>query len=399
LFRAHVLWKGEAFLHIRRQSRRSLFIGSERNLDKLGQRPPLQKTTDLADPMQEQSGARLRFLVIRLSSIGDIVHALPAVAALGQSFPKAEIHWLIENRYACLLAGNRYVQRIIPLDTLSWRGSLPPASIVKEMVKTLMGLRGGDYEAAVDFQGLWKSALIALLSGAKERVGLAEHWMREPSAAVLYTERVSAAGRQHVVEENLALVEYLGARVGLWQFPLPHIPEADQYVDGQLARLEARDFMLINPGGGWKAKRWAPENYALLLRHLESRFAGKILLTGSPEENELISRILDSAGTKRAAYFPSSVVQFIALARRAKLFLGGDTGPLHLAAAVGTPLVAIHGPTNPARNGPFNKADIVLYNQAPVNHTRRDSNATYIQGISVESVRAAIEARLARVNA
>jgi lipopolysaccharide heptosyltransferase I len=349
--------------------------------------------------MQEQSGARLRFLVIRLSSIGDIVHALPAVAALGQSFPKAEIHWLIENRYASLLTGNPYVHRIITLDTLSWRGSLPPASILKEMVRTLMELRGRDYEAAVDFQGLWKSAVIALLSGAKERVGLAEPWMREPSAAVLYTDRVSAAGRQHAVEESLALVEYLGARVGLWQFPLPHTPEADQYVDGQLARLEARDFMLINPGGGWKAKRWAPENYALLLRHLESRFPGKILLTGSPEENELISGILDSAGTKRAVYFPSSVVQFIALARRAKLFLGGDTGPLHLAAAVGTPLVAIHGPTNPARNGPFNKADIVLYNHARVNHTRRDSNATYIKGISVESVQAAIEARLARVNA
>jgi ADP-heptose:LPS heptosyltransferase len=251
----------------------------------------------------------------------------------------------------------------------------------------------------VDFQGLWKSAMIALLSGVKERVGLAEHWLREPSAGVLYTERVSAAGRQHVVEESLALVEYLGARVGLWEFPLPHTPEADQYVDDQLARLEARNFMLINPGGGWKAKRWAPENYALLLRHLESRFSGKILLTGSPGENELISGILDGAGTKRASYFPSSVVQFIALARRAKLFLGGDTGPLHLAAAVGTPVVAIHGPTDPARNGPFNKADIALYNHAPVNHTRRNSNATYIEGISVESVRAAIEARLARVNA
>jgi lipopolysaccharide heptosyltransferase I len=349
--------------------------------------------------MPEQFGPQLRFLVIRLSSIGDIVHALPAVAALGQSFPRAEIHWLIENRYAPLLAGNPYVQRIIPLDTLSWRGSLPPLSVLEEMVKTLMGLRGSAYEAAVDFQGLWKSALIALLTGAKERVGLAGPWLREPSAAVLYTERVSAAGRQHVVEESLALVEYLGARVGLWQFPLPHPPEADQYVDDQLARLEARDFMIINPGGGWKAKRWAPENYALLLRHLESRFSGKLLLTGSPEENELISGILKSAGTKRAFYFPSSVVQFIALARRAKLFLGGDTGPLHLAAAVGTPLVAIHGPTDPARNGPFNKADIALYNQAPVNHSRRDPDAAYIEGISVECVRAAIEERLARVNA
>jgi lipopolysaccharide heptosyltransferase I len=392
----------EAFPHpayAGRQSRESPFMGSERILDKPGQRPPQRKATELAEPMQEQSGSQPRFLVIRLSSIGDIVHALPAVAALGQSFPRAEIHWLVENRYASLLAGNPYVHRMIPLDTLSWRGGLPRVSNIQEMVKTLRDLRGIAYEAVVDFQGLWKSAFIALLTGTNVRVGLAEPWLREPSAAILYTERVSAAGRRHVVEESLVLVEHLGARVGFWQFPLPHTPEADQYVDDQLARLEARDFMIVNPGGGWKAKRWAPENYALLLRHLESWFRGKVLLTGSPEENELISGILKSAGTKQAFHFPSSVVQFIALARRAKLVLGGDTGPVHLAAAVGTPLVAIHGPTDPARNGPFHKADIALYNQAPVNHSRRAANASYIEGISVESVRAAIEERLARVNA
>jgi len=346
-----------------------------------------------------QSVSRPRFLVIRLSSIGDIVHALPAVAALGQSFPETEIHWLIENRYASLLAGNPYVHRIITLDTLSWRGGLPPPSIVRQTLGTLMRLRRAGYQAAVDFQGLWKSAVIARMSGARERVGLAQQWLREPGAALLYSERVSAAGRQHVVEESLALVEHLGAHVGQWQFPLPQTPEADEYVDAQLARLEAQDFILINPGGGWKSKRWAPENYASLLRQLESCFPDRILLTGSPEEHELISGILDSAGTKQAVYFPSSVVQFIALARRAKLFLGGDTGPLHLAAAVGTPLVAIHGPTDPARNGPFNKADIALYNQAPINHSRRNSHAPYIEGISVESVREAIEARLARVHA
>jgi lipopolysaccharide heptosyltransferase I len=351
----------------------------------------------LSESLGEQSGFPHRFLVIRLSSIGDIVNALPAVAALGQSFPGTEVHWLVENRYAPLLVGNPYVQRIIPLDTLSWRGSLPSASIVKEMAKTLVGLRRSEYAAVLDFQGLWKSAVIALLSGAKVRIGLARPWLREPSAAILYTERVPAAGR-HVVEESLALVEHLGARIGPWQFPLPHTPDADQYVEELLARLEARDFIIINPGGGWKAKRWAPENYDRLIRSLGPRFNGKILLTGSPGENELISGILNRAGTKQAAYFPSSVLQFIALVRRAKLFLGGDTGPMHLAAAVGTPVVAIYGPTDPARNGPFHAADIALYNHAPTNHTRRNSNAAYIEGISFESVLAAIEERLARIN-
>jgi lipopolysaccharide heptosyltransferase I len=340
-----------------------------------------------------------RILVIRLSSIGDIVHALPAVAALAESFPRLEIHWLIEARYAPLLAGNRYVHRILPVDTLSWRGGLPPLAVLENMVRTLSGLRGSAYETALDFQGLWKSALMAFLSGARERVGLAEPWMREPSAAVLYTQRVPATGRKHVVEESLALVEHLGARAGCWRFPLPRTAEDDRYIDDQLARLEAADFIIINPGGGWKSKRWAPESYALLLRHLEGRLGCKFLLTGSPAESNSIAGILQSAGAKRAFYFPSSVVQFIALARRARLFLGGDTGPMHLAAAVGTPVVAIHGPTDPARNGPFSSADIALYNHAPVNHTRRNSNAPYIEGISVERVAAAIEERLTRANA
>ena len=340
-----------------------------------------------------------RLLVIRLSSIGDIVHALPAVAALGDSFPQIEIHWLIEKRYAPLLAGNPYVHRILPLDTLSWRVGLPPLPVLEEMRRTLIGLRGNAYQTAVDFQGLWKSALLALLAGAKERVGLAGPWIREPSAAVLYTQRISAAGRKHVVEESLALVEHLGARVGGWQFPLPRNADDDRYIDDQLSRYESPEFIIINPGGGWKSKRWAPENYARLLRHLEGRLGHKFLLTGSSGESELIAAIIESAGAKRAFYFPSSVVQFIALARRARLFLGGDTGPMHLAAAVGTPLVAIHGPTDPARNGPFNAADIALYNHAPVNHSRRNPNAAYIEGISVERVAAAMEERLTRANA
>ena len=352
---------------------------------------------ELTENNSRPSGTHPRLLVIRLSSIGDIVHALPAVAALGESFPQLQIDWLIEKRYAPLLAGNPYVQRTLPLDTLSWRGDLPPLSALEDMVKTLRGLRGGAYETAVDFQGLWKSALLALLAGAKERVGLAEPWMREPSAAVLYTQRVPATGRKHVVEEGLALVEHLGARVGRWQFPLPHNAEDDHYIDDQLGRLEAQDFLIINPGGGWRSKRWAPENYALLLRRLDN-LGYTCMLTGSRGESDLIRAILKSADAKRAFYFPSSVVQFIALARRARLFLGGDTGPMHLAAAVGTPLVAVHGPTDPARNGPFSAADIALYNHAPVNHSRRNPNATYIQGIPIERVRAAIEERLARAN-
>jgi lipopolysaccharide heptosyltransferase I len=341
---------------------------------------------------------RQRFLVIRLSSIGDIVHALPAVSALGRTYPQAEIHWVVETRYAVLLEGNPYVREALKLDTLGWRRHGLSAATLEDALRGILALRAVSYDVAIDFQGLWKSGFIAWLSRARERLGLAEFWLREPSAAVFYTERVSPVGRSHAIDHYLALAEHLGAREEQREFPLPHTAEDDRHVERQLALLEIQDFIIVNPGGGWKAKRWAPEDYAELIRDLETRLPWKILLTGSPDEGELISEILRLAGAKQARYFPSTLVQFIALARRAKLLVGGDTGPLHLAAAVGTPLVAIHGPTDAARVGPFCGSDIALRGPGPIDHTRRGANPSYIAGVSVESVVRAIEERLARTH-
>lgn len=345
----------------------------------------------MSDPQQ-------RFLVIRLSSIGDIVHALPAVSALGRTYPQAEIRWVVETRYAGLLERNPYVRGVLKLDTLGWRRQGLSAATVEEALRGVLALREFRYDAAIDFQGLWKSAFIARLSRSRERLGLAEYWLREPGAAVFYTERVSPVGRSHVIDQYLALAERLGAREEQREFPLPRTAEDDRHVERQLALLGAQEFIIVNPGGGWKAKRWGPENYAELIRALETRLPWKILLTGSPDEQELISEILNLAGTRQARYFASTLVQFIALARRAKLFVGGDTGPLHLAAAVGTPLVAIYGPTDPARNGPFSTADIALSGSGPINHTRRAAHPATITGVSVEAVLRAIAERLARTH-
>jgi lipopolysaccharide heptosyltransferase I len=355
-----------------------------------------------------------RFLVIRLSSIGDIVHTLPAVSALGRTYPQAEIHWVVETRYAGLLEGNPYVRSVLKLDTLGWRRHVASAATVEETLRGLRALRESSYEAAIDFQGLWKSAFLAWLSRARERLGLAEYWLREPGAAVFYTERVSARGRTHVVDQYLALAERLGAREDQWEFPLPHTAEDDRYVERQLALLGAEEFIIVNPGGGWQEKCWAPENYAELLRALEARLPWKILLTGSTDEYAVISEILKSAGARRAHYLASTLVQFIALARRARLFVGGDTGPLHLAAAVGTPVVAIYGPTDPARNGPFAAGDIALSGFWPINHHmrrgaphwglpssrkgRHGTRPSYLTGVPVEAVLRAITERLARAH-
>jgi heptosyltransferase-1 len=336
------------------------------------------------------------YLVIRLSSIGDIVHALPAVSALAETFPSARITWVVEDRYASLLKGNPLVRDFLTLDTLGWRDDLKSAATWRQILYSIRRLRECTFDAVIDFQGLVKSGALAGLCRSHVRVGFAAPWLKERGASLFYTHRVRADGRKHAIDENMALVESLGARPTEWKFPLPCSPDYEEYVDQMLARWGVNEFIIINPGGGWIAKRWPPSYYAELIRGLDPLFPGEFLLTGSPAEAKLISQIVRAAGSNRAHYFPATIDQFVALARRAKLFLGGDTGPLHLAAAVGVPIVALYGPTDPARNGPFSPFDIVLSTREPPNHTRRARHPRYLEEIPVAKALKAVRLRMAR---
>jgi lipopolysaccharide heptosyltransferase I len=346
--------------------------------------------------------SNLRFLIIRLSSVGDIVHALPAVAALGRTFPEADIDWVVEERYAALLEGNPYVRQIIKFDTLGWRKRLTSGDTMREILQSYRRLQELPYDAAIDMQGLMKTGLLAWASRARKRIGFGGKWLREPAAGIFYTHRVSPQGRKHIIEINLSLVEYLGARPGTWEFPLPENAEEQRAVQDRLERLGVTEYVIVNPGGGWMGKRWSPENYAEAIRRLAGELSFDILLTGSQQEEETIREILDRARTTRAKWFPSTLVQFIALARGAKLVIGGDTGPLHLAAAVGTPLVAIFDSSDPLntpeRNGPFDPADIVLCGRGESNRSKHSKNLHYLEGVSIESVVEATHQRLERVN-
>jgi lipopolysaccharide heptosyltransferase I len=351
------------------------------------------------------SESKPRFLVIRLSSIGDIVHALPAVAALGDGFPGAEIDWVIEKRHAPLLSGNPYIHRAIKLDTLNWRNELLSPRTLEEIVGTGMALREAHFDAAIDFQGLIKSAFLARLSRSSVRLGFSEYWLREPLAGVFYSDRVSPRGRRHVIEMNLSLVERLGAAPvprDRWKFPLPRNEAGDQDVENRLASLDAGEFIVLHPGGGWKSKCWAPENYSELIRRLEKEIPEKIILTGSPDEEPLVRTILSGAASPRTFYFPSTILHLIALARRARLFVGGDTGPVHLAEAAGAPVVEIFSvaePVNtPERNGPFRAQDIAVSNRNGAPRRTRNKNSDYLRDVSVETVLAAILERRARAH-
>lgn len=340
--------------------------------------------------------SRQRYLVVRLSSIGDIVHTLPAVAALGRAHPQAEIHWVVEERFSELLAANPFVSRVIRLDTLGWRKNPTSGRAMSEIMQGFEALREYSYDAAIDFQGLMKSAIFARLSHSQARVGLAWRWLREPLASLLYTRRVAPENCTHIIEINLSLVGPLGAMASEWEFPLPDQPADREAVRAQLERLGTKEFIIVNPGGGWKSKRWSPANYAELIAALAGQIPFEILVTGSPQEENVAREIITGAGVPCAKWFPSTLLHFIALAREAKLLIGGDTGPLHLAAAVGTPIVALFNAADsrntPERNGPFNPADIILCGPRQARQARHDKDLNYLEGVSVESVvKAALE--------
>lgn len=336
------------------------------------------------------------FLVIRLSSLGDIVHALPAVSALAQ-MPSAAVDWLIETRYRVLLNGNPYLRNVIEIDTLGTGGKRWSLDSLKSMLNSVSVLRRQRYDAVVDLQSLLKTAVLARCARAHERVGFEGDWAREPMAGVFYTQRLRVPRQVHVIQANISLVESLGAQTDRWEFPLPNGRETREGIENKLRELGIREYMIVNPGGGWAAKRWSPEKYGELVRRLGEDSSLPIILSHGPGEEQLVHDVLERAGTSNAVTFPTDILQFIALARRAKLFVGTDTGPLHLSTALGTPVVGIYGPTDPATHGPFSPADIVLRNSNRTSHSRRGGDSATIEGVSVQVVLEAVRKRLAGI--
>ena len=321
-------------------------------------------------------------LVVRLGAMGDVIHALPAVAALRDAFPTARIGWAVEERWAELLCAPNallcasgaapdaprspakpLVDAIHPLNTAAWRSAPLSDESWSEAVGALRGLRCAGYEAAIDFQGLVKSALVAQASGAPLRLGFAD--AKESAATLFYTRAVVRSGA-HVVEMNLALARALTNRDSPpARFELPRDPEAEAWCADELRRRGLERFLLLAPGGGWGAKLWPASRYGEAARALAAE-GMRTLVNYGPGEEALAQEVAAASGGA-AQPLSCSVSELIALTRRSQLFLGGDTGPMHLAAALGVPVVAIFGPTDPARNGPFGTNHVVL--RSPVSRT------------------------------
>jgi heptosyltransferase-1 len=361
--------------------------------------------------------SKFRLLVVRLGAMGDILHALPAVTALRQAHPGWVIDWVVEPRWRALLSAKRdgaseaarlgaspdtlnpaqpVVNRIHLAPTREWRQAPLGRKTIHEVRDLRRTLRAGDYDAVIDLQGALRSAVIGRMAGCQRLIGEAEP--RERVARKLFTERVLTHGA-HVIEQDVELASAVAGDdlkpVTPW---LPVDPAAEAWVDGILPRDANEIAVLINPGAGWGAKRWPVERYAAVAQGLVDRGL-RVLVNAGPGEETLAETIVRGTG---GAITPVScnMQQLIALTRRVGLAIAGDTGPLHLACALGRPVVGIYGPTDPSRNGPFGTRFKVLRSpESRRDHKRRAAPEAGLLTISPEAVLQAADELLAGGNA
>ena len=299
-----------------------------------------------------------RILIVKLSALGDIVHALPAVSRLIRAFPDAQIDWLVEEKNRAIIDMSRMDIGVIPIDTKALRKKFRFNGLAK-IVQTVKNIQAVRYDCVIDFQGLIKSALLTFLSGAPLRIGFSYTSVKEPIASFFYTKRVPAT-RVHIVEQLYELLSPLDVAPTDARTPLLFAPDHNQIViRDKLHRLSR--YVLIHPGGSWATKRW--HRFSELAVAL-AKGGLPVVITCAPNEKELLfdANLSPESGVYQ---FTTTLEEFVALCEGASLFVGGDSGPLHIATSMGIPIVALFGPTSSARNGPLNKEDIVVERTLP----------------------------------
>lgn len=285
-----------------------------------------------------------RVLIVRLSAIGDVLHAIPTAVAMKRARPATTIAWVVEGRAADLLEGHPAVDRIIRIPR-RWLTSWPA-------VRALAGdLADFAADIAIDLQGLFKSGFVTRLSAAPIRIGAARPQSRE-MASLAYTRCVTAR-RPHIVDRHLEMLSPIGIHDAVVDFAMPRWPVAAATVAGWFPRND-RGTAVINPGAGWPSKLWEPARFAAVARGLRDRHGiVSLVVWGGPEESKAADAIVAAADGAALKAPPTSLEELAEAARLARVFISSDTGPLHLAAAVGTPCVGLMGPVPASRNGPY----------------------------------------------
>jgi lipopolysaccharide heptosyltransferase I len=337
-----------------------------------------------------------RLLIVRLGALGDVVHAIPVAAALRRAFPAARIDWLVSAKHREILDLVPVIDRRLVIND---RGD---ASGGASLLAAVGELRRSQYDVAIDLQGLIKSALLARSSGAPRVIGFSSRYSRERAARLFYTE-AHDPGRgglydpretRHVVDINLGVLTRLGITAPAREFP---IEDVDSDAARSARQLTGGRYALLNPGAAWPNKRWPPVRLAAIATELRARHGLMSVVLWGPGEETLAAEVVAGANGAAVLSARTTIADLVALARRAALMVSGDTGPTHIAAALGTPIVGIYGPTRPVRNGPMSPLDVVVSRDSvcQCHHLRRCKlDRMCLLDIEVADVLGAVERRL-----
>ena len=341
----------------------------------------------------------MKILIVKLSSIGDIVHTLPALAAIRRALPAAEISWVAERRAAEILRHNQFLDQIIEIDTKSLRRGTKLGEMMLGAREQLRRLRASNFDVSIDFQGLLKSASIAKLARARRRFGFSKETLREPASRIFLTDTVKVEKNLHVIKRSLRLAEKaLNIKVPETDFEFPIFTEEKHRLEAEQIIARTGDaFALLNPAGGWVTKLWHAEKFGALADRLWEEEGLVSVVSTAPNEIELAEKALENSRSGKVILAQPSLKGFYELAKRARVYVGGDTAPTHLAVAAKTPIVGIFGPTEWWRNGSPNPADIAVERtdiECRTDCNRRSCSNWICMDIEVETVLGAVGKRL-----
>ena len=303
-----------------------------------------------------------KILIVRLGSFGDLIHTVPAAAAIRRAFPQARIDWLVSERHRALLDLVPIIDR--PLAIATSAGSV---------VASIGDLRRHRYDVALDLQGLLKSAVLARASGASRVIGFPAPLLRERAAGLFYTETAGVEAA-HVIRQNLSMLRALDIHGSAIEFPIEiRHPEIALTARQRLGVGERAPFAIINPGAAWPNKRWPPVYFGEVAAALSTRHGLRSVVLWGPGEQEIAQDVVAASHESAALAPQTSLAELVSLAKAATIMVSGDTGPIHIAGAVGTPLVGIYGPTSPERNGPWASRDLIAtrYSGCSCHYQRR----------------------------
>ncbi len=345
----------------------------------------------------------MRVLIIKLGSIGDIIHTLPAAAAIRRHLPDARIAWVAERRSAEILRGNNLLDELVEVDTHSLRGRMSLDDALIEVAGQIKHLRKQKFDISLDFQGLLKSAFIGQLAGAKRRWGFSKNALREPPSRFLLTDTVEIPSGIHVINKNLALAsraldaDLTGSPL---EFPISTNEEHRSEAAAIAARAGAK-FAILNPAGGWVTKLWHAEKFGQLADRLWNDHGLVSVIATGPNETDLAEKAAAASFSQKLILEQPTLKGFYELAKHAAVYVGGDTGPTHIALAAAAPVVGLFGPTEWWRNGSLDTQDICVERNdigCRVDCQRRKCDVWICMDFGVDAVAEAVTERLARAS-